>query len=73
LGSEHFFDVIVLAYEYKCEQLKQSISNFLASNPTKGYFTKLLMTQEWQDFAVNKRELANEIMDGIFGAMGTKY
>jgi hypothetical protein len=73
LTSENFFEILVLAYGYNFEQLKKAITKFLSTNRTKGHFTSLTMTKEWQDFVVENRELANEIMESIYSKMNTKY
>jgi hypothetical protein len=72
VSSEKLFEILILAYEYDCEQLKNAVSFFLLANREQGYFTSLTKTREWQDFAVENRQLANDILTGIYDQMGIK-
>lgn len=70
LSADSLFEVVVLAYRYSCDYLKQNILDFLSANREKGYFTKLTASNEWFDFTVKNRELAHEIMTDVNRKMG---
>jgi hypothetical protein len=73
LSGEMFFEIVVLAYMYRCNHLKVSISDFLIANPKGGNFTKLISMGEWQEFACENKELAAEIVTDLFQKMNIYY
>jgi hypothetical protein len=72
ISAENLFEIIVLAYEYDCEHLKNAVSAFLSANSEKGYFIKLNMSKEWNEFALENHELASEILSGIYSRANFK-
>jgi hypothetical protein len=73
VNSENLFEVLVLAYEYDCEHLKQAVSGFLLDNLGKGYLINLMTTTKWLNFMNENYELANEIMTDVYDMMGAKF
>jgi hypothetical protein len=69
---KNLFEVLVLAYEYDSEHLKETIRSFLLDNREQGCFTSLTMTTKWINFVGKNQQLANEILAGVYGTMGNK-
>jgi hypothetical protein len=73
LSGETLFDVIVLAYLYKCEDLKISIFEFLVEAPKAGHFTKMISGGKLMDFLSENKELAGKIITDIFSRVKFGY
>jgi hypothetical protein len=50
LSAENLFEIVVLAYKYGCEQLKNIVRSFLSTNSDNGYFTNLIKRNQWVNF-----------------------
>jgi hypothetical protein len=73
LSEEKLFEIVVMAYEYNSEKLKNAVSSFLLANREKGYFINLTTSKKWLDFMVENQKLANDILIGVYGKMGAKF
>jgi hypothetical protein len=73
LNGESFFEVLVIAYMYNCNALKNAIGDFLMANPNDGHFAKLISSEQWIDFASENKKLAIEITADILKKMNTTY
>jgi hypothetical protein len=73
LNPENLFDVVVLAYRYSCEELKESVMHFLSANPNKGYFSNLTTKSEWFNFAAENDVLANEMLVDVYSRLDIKF
>lgn len=63
------FDIVTLAYTYKCDFLKAYIFEFLVTNLKVGHFAELISSGQWIKFAHENEELAGEIIKDILGNM----
>jgi hypothetical protein len=73
LSEEKLFEIVVMAYEYNLEKLKDAVSSFLLANCEKGYFINLIISKKWKEFAIENDELTNNILIGVYGKMGVKF
>jgi hypothetical protein len=73
LNKEKLFDVILLAYMYKCDPLKRAVSKFLDKSSYSGYFTEIITSGKWIDFSSENKELAGEIITDIFEKMKIRF
>jgi hypothetical protein len=73
LSEETLFDVVVLAYIYKFDSLKNSISEFLAAVPNSKHFIKLMSNRRWIEFAHDNEGLVADIIRDILGNILIKY
>jgi hypothetical protein len=69
LSGETLFDVIVIAYSYKCDILISAISKFLVANSNAGHFTKMISSGQWIQFAGKHEKMAGEIIKDMFENM----
>jgi hypothetical protein len=73
INAKNFFEIVVIAYEYNLEKLKNAVSAFLLANREKSYFINLTTSKKWKEFAIENDELANNILIGVYGKMGVKF
>jgi hypothetical protein len=73
LSAKTLFDIVILAYMYNCEFLKNVVAKFLLANLKAGHFTDLISSDNWIDFASENKELAREIIKDVSGRVKISY